>query len=411
MFTMGPPLWGSGDGGGDPYCSYVRTLLHFDDTTTVDAAVPPLTWSNLSTVALTTDFYQFGGASLDCRSSTAAGLIGPGSAALALGTQDFCIEAWFNDQFEPGANQWWFNHIGSVDSIGIWSLSAGTFVPNGGGSSGLTSQSYLGGWIHIAVVRNGNTMYCYLNGAESHSWDCTGWNHGTGIATFYLGRSSGVGSGKLLLIDEFRVTVGVPRYTGPFFPEGPFPAGCAVTGLSLPYTLTFDQADKDTMLATYEVDGITISPLGDGAGGGAEYYEGGVMLLLSNYDNLGYPTPIGPVSGSPTAYIRANSFGTILPQQLTIDLPSGTLARRVNFDYWANGTIGVGDAILYVYYSDTTVETRDLASTSSGGDVLFERLVSNFPTTPPGGAVYITSIMIEQVNACIIAVDNLTFYP
>lgn len=96
---------------------------------------------------------------------------------------------------------------------------------------------------------------------------------------------------------------------------------------------------------------------------------------------------------------------------MTIELPSGTLARRVNFDYWANGTIGLGDAILYVYYSDTTVETRDLASPSSGGDVLFERLTTNFPTTPPGGTVYITSIMIEQVNECIIAVDNLTFYP
>ena len=411
MFTMGPPLWGAVEAV-DEFCSYVRTLLHFDVSTTADSAVPPLVWSGLSTVGLTSEYKQFGASSLDCRNSTSDGLIGPASTALALGTGDFCIEAWWNEPGEPFGNQWWFNCIGSVDSIGIWSLSPGTFVPNGGGSSGLANQPYLQlVWMHIAIVRNGNTMYCYLNGTEAHSWNCTGWNHGTGISTFYLGRSSGGGSGKLLMIDEFRVTVGVPRYTGSFFPTGPFLAGCAATGLTLPYTLTFNQADKATMLSTYAADGIVISPLGDGAGGGAEYYEGGVMLLLSNYDNLGYPTPIGPVSGSPTSYIRANSFGSILPQQLTIELPSGTLARRVNFDYWANGTIGVGDAILYVYYSDTTVETRDLASTSSGGDVLFERLTTNFPTTPPGGTVYITSIMIEQVNECIIAVDNLTFYP
>jgi len=220
MFTMGPPMWGGETG--DPYWSYVKTLLHFDGSL-ADSAAVPLTWSASGSAATTGTGQLYGTGCLDCRTTTSDGIT-VGGGELALGTSDFCIEAWFYEPNNGSKNQWWFDHIGSVDSIGLWSLTSSTFVPNGGGGTGLSNQAYsFSTWTHIAIVRNGNTMYCYLNGVQTHSWSCTGWNHGTGIAQFYLGRSSGGGSGRMLMVDEFRVTVGVPRYTGAFTPSGPFP--------------------------------------------------------------------------------------------------------------------------------------------------------------------------------------------
>ena len=192
---------------------------------------------------------------------------------------------------------------------------------------------------------------------------------------------------------------------GPAFWAG---AASGSSGLTLPYNLTFNQASKSAMLSAYSADGITISPLLDGSGGGFDEYEGGLLLLSSNYDDFAFPTPTAPVSGGNTAYIRANSFGASLPQDIVISLPAGTPAKRVNFDYWASGNTGVDDALLIVTYSDTSSQSRGLNTPSAASP--FVRLGSDFPTTPPGGSAYITSITIRQSNECIVSIDNLTFY-
>lgn len=219
MFTVGPAFWGGE--AGDPYWSYVRALLHFDGDLT-DSSPAPTVWTAENTATVAAAGQRFGSGCLDCQASTSDGIVG--GATIAFGTSDFCIEAWFYEADLASKNQWWFNASGGTASIGLWSLTSGTLVPNGGGSSGLSNHAYaFSSWLHIAIVRNGNTMYCYVDGVESHSWDCTGWNHGTGTADFRLGKSTGGGSGRKLLVDEFRITVGVPRYTGAFTPSGPFP--------------------------------------------------------------------------------------------------------------------------------------------------------------------------------------------
>jgi hypothetical protein len=73
-------------------------------------------------------------------------------------------------------------------------------------------------WNHIAFVRSGTSFVCYVNGVVNKSATISNAiNSGDGEIRI---ASSTHSSGQYFkgYIDEFRVTKGVARYTGPFTP-------------------------------------------------------------------------------------------------------------------------------------------------------------------------------------------------
>lgn len=221
MFTVGPAFWGGESG--DPYWSYVRALLHFDGDMT-DSAAGGAVYSLLDNAILTATDQRFGTGGLDCRNLTGNnGVASTAHVSLALGTSDWCIELFLKDTGIAGTNKWIFALEGSVGTISFWNLGGWTV---NGDVSGTTPATFTppssGSWHHLAVCRSGNTGTVWVNGESEQTFDLTGINFGAGNGTLYLGRASGAGDYRLL-IDDFRVTVGVPRYTAPFTPSGPFP--------------------------------------------------------------------------------------------------------------------------------------------------------------------------------------------
>ena len=388
----------------DPYAAFVKALLHFDGDLS-DSAAGGAVFSLLDNAVLTATDQLTGSGALDCRDLTGVnGVSSTAHISLALGTSDWCVEMFVKDTGIGGTNKWVFFLEGSAGTISFWEVSGGWRI--NGDILSATPPFFAAPtpdvWHHLAISRSGNSGTVWLNGASQQTFDVTGVNYGTGNATLYLGRSSGGGDYRLL-IDEFRLTVGTPRYTTAFTPSYPFlnPA----SGLTLPYTLTFNQADKAAMVAFYASEGITISPLADG-----DAYTGGVLILTDNYDDFGFTTPTDPVGGGAgTMYIRVNGFGITLPQDFTVELPSGTQAKRVSFDFWSNGTSGANDIELRVTFSDTSVSTRTISVNASGQP--FTALSAPFPVSPPGGSVYITEVAIRQLNTNenVWALDNMVF--
>lgn len=180
-------------------------------------------------------------------------------------------------------------------------------------------------------------------------------------------------------------------------------ASAPETGLSLPYTLDFNQASKAAALSYYTSEGFTITPLVDG-----DPSIAGALVLTDNYDDFDFTTPISPVGGGVgTAYIRCTGFVAVYPYDFVVELPSGTQAKQVAFDWWANYA-GDGTSVqLIVGLTDTSTETRTL-SAGTVSNAPFVRQTA-FPVTPPGTGVYISEIRI-RINTpgnLVWAMDNL----
>ena len=79
-------------------------------------------------------------------------------------------------------------------------------------------------WNHVAFVRNGSSIVCYINGV-SNKTTTIGGSINSGSSSLRIASSTHT-SGQHFkgYIDEFRITKGVARYTGTFTPPSePFP--------------------------------------------------------------------------------------------------------------------------------------------------------------------------------------------
>lgn len=221
MFTLSPPFWAAEDG--DPYWSYVKLLLHFDGDY-VDSSPVAGSYAPGGGAAISTATKLYGSGALDCTASVDAQVAG-GGLALAMDTGDFCVEFFFKDPDTPAASTSFFllqsnatSHTVRIAQSGSNQLLADV---SGVGPSGTVYYAY-DTWHHAAITRSGNDFTFWLNGAAEKTWTNSTLNM-SGNINVRVGRSSSSGSSRRAYIDEFRLTVGVPRYTAPFTPAGPFP--------------------------------------------------------------------------------------------------------------------------------------------------------------------------------------------
>lgn len=191
-----------------------RLLLHFDDNT-VDSSVLAGTATHYGSVTYVAG--QFGkGASYP---GALASYTTIPTSVLELGTSDFTIDWW-----EYRRNSGTILGNLNIDYRGMIIGYNGTSMYMSTGSNTtyfVTAFAYgtvkLNQWVHRAIVRVGNMLYSYDNGALFASTACVG-SVGWGADVAVLGRyRAETGQSFNGIIDEFRVS-NVAVWTAPFTP-------------------------------------------------------------------------------------------------------------------------------------------------------------------------------------------------
>lgn len=223
----------SGGGGND---SFTKILLHFDGA---DASTT-FTDSNLGGAAHT--WTAAGNAQLDTgiapKFGTAAGLFDgtgdyistPDHANFTLGSGPWTVDFWFNisggagtarricGQLSAAAAENSFGATLLASNVINYSTNDGTSNFSVTGTTAITTP----GWHHYAAVRTGNTLKLFLDGVQEGG--DTAMTNPTldSTASWSIGRLGDLVQGDVGLwqgsIDEFRLSVGIARWTTNFTP-------------------------------------------------------------------------------------------------------------------------------------------------------------------------------------------------
>lgn len=198
--------------------SYHKILMHFDGannsttfTNDVPSGVQPS--NNLGSPIISTTQSKFGGSSLYV---SATGL--SFSSVPAIGTGAFTIDFWF---YATVNNT---NHVlNSYDSdVNTILLSSGALKLYSSGYQISGATVNIDTWYHAALVGNGGasgsrTLKLYLNGTQTGSTYTTNYNFTQ--THFHLGiHSNGSSEPFRGYIDEYRLSVGIERWTANFTP-------------------------------------------------------------------------------------------------------------------------------------------------------------------------------------------------
>lgn len=213
--------------------AFTKILLHMDGSnggttfTDVNAGGSSHTWTP-SSATTSTSAAKFGPSAM----LGSTGYIStPAHSDFDIGTQDFAVDFWFNNngvgapgyglcgQLDSGAL------IGSMSFIVTRQATTGVIlatVTNAGASAqifftGTTSFASTSTWNHFALTKSGTSFRMFLNGVQE---DTTKTLASVNASTrpFTIGRTGDAGSGFSALIDEFRLSVGTPRWTSNFTP-------------------------------------------------------------------------------------------------------------------------------------------------------------------------------------------------
>jgi len=208
-------------GGGDPLFSFVTVLAPFDSETN-----GATTWT---TYGSTSPTWTAGGGSIsnsETRWGGTTSLNVTGTATTipcSLGTNDWTIEEWV------WLDQSTWNNFGAIFKNGLLTDTFDVFYagPNGSASSARFRISNSGStlitisgncswegdqWNHVAICRAGDVYSMYVNGEKVGSGTQAG-------RTFDSGNISVEASeGTTGYVQDFRVSVGVARYSTAFYP-------------------------------------------------------------------------------------------------------------------------------------------------------------------------------------------------
>ena len=161
----------------------------------------------------------------------------PSNAIFAL-PGDFTIEGWYYFNATPGTSTTSFTGLDQAGTGGVGydfsTTGVGLFASNVGYQASFTYTWLTGVWYHIAFVRSGTTVNCYVNGIAltpvtgvSYSWAQSG------IVT--IGKNGGVSQQYFNgYISNFRIVKGTAVYTANFTPSTN-----ALTAISNTTLLTF----------------------------------------------------------------------------------------------------------------------------------------------------------------------------
>lgn len=227
----------SGGGGGDPYWANVSLLLKMDAADGfVDKSSNAFPVTVLGNTFIDTTQSQFGGASAYFDGAGDALTI-PDHPAFEFGAGNFTVECWVRSP--SGAISGLYELFGKDAGLPGYtaiamtintSRAVGIMGTSEGGRHDINSVASASNviiastWQHVALVRNGGTLYGYVGGVLRTSIAFAGSLESNSGPFSVGGRGAAVWSPYNGHIDEFRVTKGVARYTADFTPPtSPFP--------------------------------------------------------------------------------------------------------------------------------------------------------------------------------------------
>jgi hypothetical protein len=209
----------------DQYFANVKALLKFNGTngSTTITDVIGHTWTAHAPAALTTSNKKFGTAALLVGTSGGAGDVHSTSSDYSPGSGNFTVEGWKYLNGATAVPSCLFDSRSATNQgLGIYDrLSTGASflnVFNNTVKIGDTNPTGVvaGTWVHWSICRSGTTLYGSLGGvvfnlgADSRTYAAT--------PTIFVGNNYLDSQGDDGAQDEFRLTIGVARYTANFTP-------------------------------------------------------------------------------------------------------------------------------------------------------------------------------------------------
>lgn len=215
--------------------SFTTLMLHMDgsngSTTFTDSALTPKTMTAHGGAIISTAQNVFGGASGLFVNATSSYVDTPDSVDFYFGTGDFTVDfrirfnsigagsySTFCGQFQNANNQWEIYYRQDATILAIQTVYLGA-VP---GYCYTPWSPSLNIWYHIEFVRNGSTLYIFIDGVSQSVTVSTSFGTndvGDIAAPFGVGFIAGSSLNYLDgYIDEFRVSKGIARNTSNFTP-------------------------------------------------------------------------------------------------------------------------------------------------------------------------------------------------
>ena len=209
---------------GDVHFPKVRLLLPLDGsngaTATSDSSNDNRTITFLSSATIATAQSKFGGSSLYIPDGSSR-ITTPGTSSMnAAG--DFTMEVWIynsssNDYptlLENGASSnslaMYLANTASSQVLRMW---------NNGSVTNFSSTLPQNEWYHFALVRSGSTVKLYVNGTADSTTRSDSNSYAFGSDTLHIGgHPSLTNYGFQGYLDDFRLTIGLARYTSNFTP-------------------------------------------------------------------------------------------------------------------------------------------------------------------------------------------------
>jgi len=216
---------------------FTKVLLHMDGPNGSTLTFPDVnyggashhTWSAAGTGQCDTSQFKFGTASLKC--GGAGDYINVAdNADFTIGADDFTVDCWIRPQntgvvkhiaghMDAGAtkpNMAWHIYVDINDQF------VAEVAWNGNNSSILFGNAILAmdTWHHVALVKTGNSFLTFVNGVQDSSAAMpAGGTVNDSPGTIAVGRAGGFTSSTFIgWIDEFRLSIGIARWTTAFTP-------------------------------------------------------------------------------------------------------------------------------------------------------------------------------------------------
>jgi len=209
-----------------PASSNVALYLPFDSDLN-DDSTNAFTGTAVNGASISTSVKKFGSGSLDLVSSGKY-VDYPYDSDFDLGSDNWTFEAWIYQttsddaslfsQYSGGSGSTDYNYAFKITNSSprqfqfFWYESGGS-----GGGHGWALDPAINVWNHVALVREGNLVHCFLNGVlGSGSANLSGTIRSSGSDNFSVGRSALAGYRGY--IDDFRFIKGNALYTSTFTP-------------------------------------------------------------------------------------------------------------------------------------------------------------------------------------------------
>lgn len=212
----------------------IESLLHFDGTngsTTFTDATGNHTWTaGAGSPVIDTSQAKFGTSSLHLTSITDSVW---GDGTIVFGTGDWTIDFWLMFNGAQGVQTNLFDLIGTSYVIFIANAGAMNYYEVGTKIFGTTTVT-TSVWHHIALTRQGNNHYLFLDGTQEGSTWSNASSYGTCPANFpKIGE--GASDSPVGWVDELRILIGTAAWTSNFTPptaaytiSTPAPVGTAM---------------------------------------------------------------------------------------------------------------------------------------------------------------------------------------